>query len=121
MNLKRRKNQYATARERFIEPALMNFLKAEFPFLGGKRVRMLFVEELMKILHKFYYSRDKIKLGQMRWLALSKETRPTSENQKFIPVTLTMISEEDIEKYGNGVNREEIVQDIGGKIANRSI
>ena len=40
MNLKRRKNQYATARERFIEPALMNFLKAEFPSLGGKRVRM---------------------------------------------------------------------------------
>ncbi len=58
MNLKRRKNQYATAKERFIEPTLMNFLKAEFPFLGGKRVRMLFVEELMKILDKFYYSRD---------------------------------------------------------------
>ena len=61
MNLKRRKKQYATARERFIEPALMNFLKAEFPSLGGKRVRMLFVEELMKILDKFYYPRDKIK------------------------------------------------------------
>lgn len=64
MNLKRRKNQYATARERFIKPALMNFLKAEFPSLGGEKVRMLFVEELMKILDKFYYSMDKIKLGR---------------------------------------------------------
>ena len=116
MNLKRRKNQYATARGRFIKPALMNFLKAEFPFLGGERVRMLFVEELMKILDKFYYPRDKIKLGQMRWLALSKETRPTSEHQKFIPVTLTLISDEDIEKYGNGVNRAEIVQDIVARL-----
>jgi len=94
----------------------MNFLKAEFPLLGGERVRMLFVDELMKILDKFYYSRDKIKLGQMRWLALSKETRPTSENQKFIPVTLTLISDEDIEKYGNGVNRGEIVQDIVARL-----
>lgn len=116
MNLKRRKNQYATARERFIEPALMNFLKAEFPSLGGKRVRMLFVEELMNILDKFYYPRDKIKLGQMRWLALSKDTRPTSANQKFVPVTLTLISKEDIEKYCNGVNRKEIVQDIVARL-----
>jgi len=56
MNLKRRKNQYATARGTFIKPTLMNFLKAEFPFLGGERVRMLFVDELMKILDKCYYS-----------------------------------------------------------------
>lgn len=112
MNLNQRKVKYETAKERFTEPALMNFLKAEFPSLGGEKVRKLFVEELMNILDRFHYSVDKIKLGQMRWLALSKDTRPTSDNPKFIPVTLTPISEEDIEKYCNGVNREEIIQDI---------
>ena len=112
MNLKLAKCKYESAKERFTEPALMNFLKTEFPSLGGMKVRELFVKELMNILERFYYSKDKIKLGQMRWLALSKDTRPTFDNPTFLPVTLTVISEIDIEKYCNGVNREEIVQDI---------
>ncbi len=112
MNLKLAKCKYESAMERFAEPALMNFLKAEFPSLGGEKVRKLFVSELMNILDKFYYSNDKIQFGQMRWLALSKDTRPTCESPKFIPVTLTIVSEIDIKKYCNGVNREEIVQDI---------
>ena len=112
MNLKLAKCKYKSANERFAEPALMNFLKTEFPSLGGKKVRELFVKELMNILERFYYSKDKIKLGQMRWLVLSKDTRPTCDNPIFVPVTLTVTSEIDIEKYCNGVNREEIVQDI---------
>jgi len=48
----------------------------------------------------------------MRWLALSKETRATSKNPQFVPVTLTLVSEEDIEKYCNGLPREDIIQDI---------
>lgn len=112
MNLKLVKCKYESANERFTEPALMNFLKTEFPSLGGEKVRELFVKELMNILERFYYSKNKIKLGQMRWLALSKNTRPTCDNPIFIPVTLTVVSEIDIEKYCSGVNREEIVQDI---------
>lgn len=81
MDLNRRKKTYVTAMDRFVQPALMNFLKSEFPSLGGERVRKLFVEELMNILDRFYYPRDKIKLGQMRWLAISKDTRPTCGTQ----------------------------------------
>ncbi len=116
MNLKRRKNLYASAMDRFIQPALMNFLRSEFPSIGGEKVRKLFVEELINILDRFYYSKEKIKLGQMRWLAISKDTRPTCENPKFFPVTLTLISEVDIEKFCNGANREEIVQDIMARL-----
>lgn len=112
MNLKLAKCKYETANERFIEPALMNLLKLEFPSLGGEKVRDLFVKELMNILERFYYSKEKIKFGQMRWLALSKDTKPTVDNPIFVPVTLTVVSEMDIDKYCNGVNREEIVQDI---------
>ncbi len=112
MNLKLAKCKYESAKERFIEPALMNFLKREFPSLGGEKIRELFVKELMNILERFYYSNNKIKFGQIRWLALSKDTRPTSDSPEFVPVTLTVVSEIDIEKYCNGVNREEIVQDI---------
>ena len=66
MNLKLAKCKYESANERFIEPALMNVLKTEFPSLGGKKVRELFIKELMNILERFYYPKDKIKLGQMR-------------------------------------------------------
>jgi hypothetical protein len=112
MDLKLAKCKYESAKERFIEPALMNFLKTEFPSLGGEKVRKLFVKELMNILERFYYSNDKIKFGQIRWLAFSKDTRPSIENPRFIPVTLTVVNEIDIEKWCNGVNRKEIIQDI---------
>ncbi len=52
----------------------------------------------------------------MRWLAINKDTRPTCENPKFIPVTLTLINGVDIEKYCNGINREEIIQDIVARL-----
>jgi len=116
MNLKYRKKGYESAKDRFIKPALMNFLKTEFPSLGGKRIRKLFIEELMKILDKCYYPNNKLKLGQMRWLALSKETRATSKDPQFVPVTLTLVSEKDIEKYCNGIKREEIMQDIVARL-----
>ncbi len=61
MDLNRRKNMYLSAMDRFIQPALMNFLKSEFPSMGGEKVRKLFVEELMNILDRFYYPMDKIK------------------------------------------------------------
>jgi len=48
MNLKERKVRYASAKGRFIKPALMNFLKTEFPSLGGEKIRNLFIEELIK-------------------------------------------------------------------------
>ncbi|MCG2782149.1 MAG: DUF1670 domain-containing protein [Candidatus Altiarchaeales archaeon] len=110
--MKQRKKQYASAKDRFIKPALMNFLKTEFPSLGGDKIRKLFIEELMKILDKCYYPSNKLRLGQMRWLTLSKETRATNKDPQFVPVTLTLVSEGDIGRYCNGINREEIMQDI---------
>jgi len=112
VNLKQRKRHYTSVKERFIKPALMNFLKTEFPSLGGEKIRKLFIEELMKILDKCYYQNDKLRLGQMRWLALSKDTRATSRDPQFVPITLTLVDEGDIEKYCNGVTREGIMQDI---------
>jgi len=116
VNLKKRKKGYSSAKERFIKPALMNFLKTEFPSLGGEKIRKLFIEELMKILDKCYYPNNKLRLGQMRWLALRKETRATSRNPQFVPVTLTLVSEEDIEKYCNGINRDDILQHIVARL-----
>lgn len=120
MDLKKRKKAYESAKNRFIEPALMNFLKTEFQSLGGEKIRKLFIEELMKILDKVYYTKDKIKPGQMRWLALNKDTRATSKNPKYTPVTLTLINEKDIEKYCKGINREEIIQDIMARMLNET-
>jgi len=116
MNLKQRKKEYASVKDRFIKPALITFLRTEFPSLGGEKIRNLFIDELMKILDKCYYLCNKLRLGQMRWLALSKETRATSKNPQFVPVTLTLVSEDDIEKYCNGLPREEIVQDIVARL-----
>jgi hypothetical protein len=76
----------------------------------------LFIEELIGILNKCYYPNNKLRLGQMRWLTLSKETRATNKNPQFIPVTLTLVSEKDIEKYCNGVTRDEIMQDIVARL-----
>lgn len=120
MDLKDRKRKYSSVKTRFLKPAIINFIETEFPSLGGQKVRDLFVDELMKILDECYFPVDKLKFGQMRWLTLSKDTRITSKSPKFVPVTLSLVTEGDIEKYCSGVKRRDIMSDIVARLLNEA-
>ena len=94
--------RYSSAKSRFLKGALINFFQKEFPKLFGPVLREKIVEELIKIIETNSPSKDHLKPGQMLWNAVDISTRADSKNPKFIPVILTIINQEDIEKLSNG-------------------
>ena len=101
---------YHSAKVRFLEGTLNNFFKREFPKLLGPFLRRKLVEELIKLLHDLLPLKDHVKPGQIVWNAVSARTRADSPNVRFVPVTLTIIDEQDIQRLTDGVSMSEIVK-----------
>ena len=100
--------RFNSAKVRFLKGALDSFFKREFPKLIGPILRDKLVDELIKILDKMLPLKDHLKPGQVVWNAVDIRTRADSKNPKFVPVVLTLINEQDIEKLANGVPMSKI-------------
>ncbi len=95
--------RFHSAKARFLEGALNNFFKREFPKLLGPILRRKLVEELIKLLQDLLPLKQHVKPGQIVWNAVCAKTRADSPNVRFVPVTLTMIDEQDIQRLADGV------------------
>jgi hypothetical protein len=95
--------RFDSAKARFLEGALNNFFKREFPKLLGPILRTKLVEELIKLLQELLPLKAHVKPGQIVWNAVYAKTRADSPNVRFVPVTLTMIDEQDIQQLADGV------------------
>ena len=94
--------RFNSAKVRFLKGILDNFFKNEFPKLIGPILRDKLTDELINILDKMLPLKDHLKPGQVIWNAVDIRTRADSQNPKFVPVILTLINEQDIEKLTNG-------------------
>ena len=111
---------YSSAETRFLQGALDTFFKREFPKFFGPILREKLVNELIRILHKLLPLKDRVKPGQMVWNAVDISTRPDSKHCKFVPVILTIISEDDIKKLKKGVAMAEIRDQAIARIINET-
>ena len=102
--------RFSSARARFLEGALNTFFKREFPKLLGPILRTKLVEELIKLLQDLLPLKAHVKPGQIVWNAVCAKTRADSPNVRFVPVTLTMIDEHDVERLANGVTMSKIMK-----------
>jgi hypothetical protein len=100
--------RFKSAKVRFLKGILDNFFKNEFPKLIGPILRDKLTDELINILDKMLPLKDHLKPGQVIWNAVDIRTRADSQHPKFVPVILTLISEEDIEKLTNGTTMSVI-------------
>jgi len=60
--------------------------------------------------------KEHVKPGQIVWNAVSIKTRGDSPNVRLIPVTLTMIDEQDIEQLSSGVQMSKIMKQAIARI-----
>ena len=102
--------RFHSAKARFLEGALNTFFKREFPKLLGPILRRKLVEELMKLMQDLLPVKEHIKPGKIVWNAVSTKTRADSPNVRFVPVTLTMINEQDIQQLADGVPMNKIAK-----------
>ena len=108
--------RFHAAKARFLQGALNNFFKREFPKLLGPILRNKLVEELIKLLQDLLPLKEHVKPGQIVWNAVSIKTRADSPNVRLIPVTLTMIDEQDIKQLTSGVQMSEIMKQAIARI-----
>ncbi len=104
------RKRFHSAKARFLQGALNNFFKREFPKLLGPILRNKLVEELLKLLQDLLPLKEHIKPGQIVWNAVCINTRADSSNVRFVPVTLTIIDEQDVEQLANGVPMSQIMK-----------
>lgn len=102
--------RFHSAKTRFFEGVLNNFFKCEFPKLLGPILRRKLVEELINLLQDLLPLKEHVKPGQIVWNAVCAKTRADSPNVRFVPVTLTMIDEQDIQQLADGVPMPVIIK-----------
>ena len=102
--------RFHSAKARFLEAALNNFFKREFPKLLGPILRRKLVQELIRLLQDLLPLKVHVKPGQIVWNAVSAKTRADSPHVRFVPVTLTMIDEQDIQQLADGVPMPVIIK-----------
>ena len=93
---------YKSAYSRTFESVLDRFLKKNIPQIGGPELRKLFGKKLIELFDEYLLTKDRLKPGQMLWVAVDKNTRADSKNVKFIPTILTLVDESDIDDLVKG-------------------
>ena len=108
--------RFNSAKVRFLKGSLNSFFKQEFPKLIGPILRTKLIDELIKLIEKILPLKDHLNPGQILWSVVSTSTRADSLNPRFVPVVLTIINEEDIEKLTKGVLMSQIMEQAIARI-----
>ena len=112
--------RYRSAQQRFFKPVIMNFFARECPKFFGPVLRDKVADELISLFEANAPQTSRLKHGQILWNALDKNTRADSAHRKYVPVVLTVISEQDVEQLTQGVPMSAIAkQAIGGSLSQR--
>lgn len=102
--------RYSSAKGRFLKPVVVNFFARECPKFFGPVIREKIATELINLFEAIAPEAQRLKPGQLLWNALDKNTRGDSPNRRYVPVILTVISEEDVELLIQGVHMSKITE-----------
>ncbi|MCK5788049.1 MAG: DUF1670 domain-containing protein, partial [Chlamydiia bacterium] len=95
--------RYSSAKVRFLKGILYEYFKNELSRFLGPILLDKFIDGLLQRLEDNLPLQDYVKSGQIVWNVVDSTTRADSKNTKYIPVTLTLICERDIEKLEKGI------------------
>lgn len=88
----------------------MNFFARECPRFFGPILREKIADELVTLFELLSPETSRLKPGQILWNALDKNTRGDSPNRKYVPVILTIVSEEDVQLLVEGTLMSKITE-----------
>jgi hypothetical protein len=95
--------RYSSAKQRFLRPAIISFFENELSNFFGPIIRERLADELISLFNKLSPETQRLKPGQLLWMALDKNTRGDSPKRRFVPTILSLITEEDVAELTRGV------------------
>ncbi len=110
------RKMYGPSAAKTYETSLFNLITSEFGYIGGPDIVKLFTKKIVELNNQYYLREEFVRPGQMRWLVL-KAGQKYSRSKKLsdmqlIPVTLTLISPEDIEDRIKQVKKNELMEKL---------
>ena len=102
--------RYRSAQQRFFKPVIIDFFGRECPRFFGPVLREKLADELINLFEVIAPKTSRLKHGQILWNALDKNTRADSPNRRYVPVVLTLISEQDVKQLVQGVPMSAIAK-----------
>ena len=107
---------YRSARRRFLEASIQQFLQTHCPKLFGSLLAQRLAEKLVELVEKQLPAKNHLRPGQIVWNAVSIHSRPDSPRLQLVPVILTLISPSDIEQLAQGTRMSAIAQKAVARI-----
>lgn len=101
---------FGSARKRFLQSSIENFLDKEFPRTFGPVIRQKMAEKIVDLVDQQLPPKDYLRPGQCVWNAVSIATRPDSPNCRLVPVILTLVDSSDVEQLARGVRMSVIAR-----------
>ena len=93
---------YRSAHDRFLKPAIVNFFEREFCGMFGTVVRENIADALIDLFNSLCPESSRLKPGQIVWNALDKRTRADSENRRYKPVILSLVTDDEVSMFEKG-------------------
>ena len=104
--------KYISAHDRFLKPAIVNFFKREFCGFFGPIVRENIADALIDLFESLCPESSRLKPGQLAWNALDKHTRADSDNRRYKPVVLSLVTDDEISMFEKGSSVTLIRQNV---------
>ena len=108
--------RYNAAQYRFFKPAVVNFFAQEFPKFFGPVMREKLADELINLFETLNPETKRLKPGQILWNALDKNTRGDSPNRRYVPVVLSIITDDDVRQLIEDVPMSSITKNAIARI-----
>jgi len=109
-----RETQYRPQSGKTLREAMRNFIRREFPRLGGPWLIEMFVDKLLQLVDRYHIERDKLQPGQTIWPAVAIDEAPGYRKPIYatrqVPVVITLVNQEDIAAMRQGLPWTEILQ-----------
>ncbi len=99
--------QYHSAHARFLEPLLTRFFQWELPRFGPLLSQRL-AQEVVRILDAVCLPTSRLQPGQLLWNVVHQDTRADFKGRRLVPVTLTLISPEEITLLEKGTAPQKV-------------
>jgi hypothetical protein len=103
---------YSSAHDRFLKPAIVNFFEREFCGIFGPVVRENIADALIVLFNSLCPESSRLKPGQIIWNALDKRTRADSPKRRYQPITLSLVTDDDVSLFEKGAPISTIKKNV---------
>jgi hypothetical protein len=111
---------YSSAHDRFLKPAIVNFFKREFYGMFGPIVRENIAGALIDLFNSLCPESSRLKPGQVVWNALDKRTRGDSDNRRYKPVILSLVTDDEVSMFEKGSSVSTIRKNVMARMIRES-